>query len=561
MYAPEKTRTAAEVLVDQLISNGVRHVFCVPGESYLGVLDAFHDRDITVTVCRQEGGAAMMADAVGKATGRPGVCFVTRGPGATNAMPGIHIADQDSTPMILFVGQVDRHVREREAFQEIDCRAVFGGITKWATEIDDATRVPEIVSRAFHTATGGRPGPVVIGLPADMLKERVAVADAPVFAPVEAAPGKAEMARLRALIVEAKRPILILGGSRWNEEARDAMHRFAERFRLPVATSYRRLPLFDPLHPCYAGDLGIGPSPKLIARIKTADLVVLCGGRLGEIPSQGYTLLDVPDPHTRLVHVYPSAEEIGRVYHPHLAIQSGPIRFAEALDELAPPADLPWREETDAAHAEYRAWTNAPTDQPGSVNLGAIFVWLRETLPADTILCNGAGNYAAWIHRFYRFRGLATHIAPTSASMGYGMPSAVAMKRLYPDRMVLSVNGDGDFLMNGQEFATAAQYDLPIITIICDNGMYGTIRMHQEREFPERVSGTELKNPDFAAYARAFGGFGVTVERTEDFPAAFRAAEASGKPAIIHLKVDPEAITPSTTLAGIREHALARGRS
>lgn len=561
MYAPEKTRTAAEVLVDQLIRNGVKHVFCVPGESYLGVLDAFHDRDITVTVCRQEGGAAMMAEAVGKATGRPGVCFVTRGPGATNAMPGIHIADQDSTPLILFVGQVDRHVREREAFQEIDCRAVFGSMTKWATEIDDATRVPEIVSRAFHTATGGRPGPVVIGLPADMLKELVAVADAPVFAPVEAAPGKAEIARLRDLIVEAKRPILILGGSRWNEEARDAVHRFAERFHLPVATSYRRLPLFDPLHPSYAGDLGIGPNPKLIARIKKADLVVLCGGRLGEIPSQGYTLFDVPDLNTRLVHVYPGAEEIGRVYHPHLAIQSGPIRFAEALNELEPPADIAWRKETDAAHAEYLAWTSTPTDQPGGVNLGAVFVWLRETLPADAILCNGAGNYAAWIHRFYRFRGLATHIAPTSASMGYGMPSAVAMKRLYPERTVVSVNGDGDFLMNGQEFATAAQYDLPIITVICDNGMYGTIRMHQEREFPERVSGTQLKNPDFAAYARAFGGFGVTVERTEDFPAAFHAAEASGNPAIIHLKIDPEAITPATTLTGIREHALARGRS
>jgi acetolactate synthase-1/2/3 large subunit len=560
MYAPERTRSAAEVLVDQLVNNGVKHVFCVPGESFLGVLDAFYDRDITVTVCRQEGGAAMMAEAVGKATGRPGICFVTRGPGATNAAPGIHVAEQDSTPMILFVGQVERQFREREAFQELDCRAVFGSMTKWATEIDDATRVPEFVSRAFHAATSGRPGPVVVGLPSDMLRERVAVADAPRCEPVEAAPGKPEMAALEELLHAARRPLLILGGSRWSEVARDAVHGFAERFHLAVATSYRRLPLFDPLHPCYAGDLGLAPNPKLIQRVKAADLVILCGGRLGEIASQGYTLLNVPAPSAKLVHVHPGPEELGRVYRPHLAIQSAPTRFAAALTELAPPATRPWDAATEAAHAEYLAWTDRATDQPGGVNLGSIFVWLRENLPPDTILCNGAGNYAAWIHRFYRFRQLATHIAPTSASMGYGVPAAVAMKRLHPERTVLSVNGDGDFLMNGQEFATAVQYDLPIITIICDNGMYGTIRMHQEREFPARVSATGLRNPDFAAYARAFGGFGVTVERTADFPAAFRAAEASRQPAIIHVKIDPEAITPGTTLAKIREHALAGGR-
>jgi len=560
MYAPERTRSAAEVLVDQLVKNGVKHVFCVPGESFLGVLDAFYDRDITVTVCRQEGGAAMMAEAVGKATGRPGICFVTRGPGATNAAPGIHVAQQDSTPMILFVGQVERQFREREAFQELDCRAVFGSMTKWATEIDDATRVPEFVSRAFHAATSGRPGPVVVGLPADMLKERVAVADVPPSEPVEAAPGKTEMAAVEELLRTARRPFLILGGSRWSEAARDAVHGFAERFRLPVATSYRRLPLFDPLHPSYAGDLGLAPNPKLIQRVKAADLVILCGGRLGEIASQGYTLLDVPAPRAKLVHVHPGPEELGRVYRPHLAIQSAPTRFAAALAELVAPATRPWDAATEAAHAEYLAWTDRATDQPGDVNLGSVFVWLRENLPPDTILCNGAGNYAAWIHRFYRFRGLATHIAPTSASMGYGVPAAVAMKRLHPARTVLSVNGDGDFLMNGQEFATAVQYELPIITIICDNGMYGTIRMHQEREFPARVSATELRNPDFAAYARAFGGFGVTVERTADFPAAFRAAEASRQPAIIHVKIDPEAITPGTTLAKIREQAMAGGK-
>jgi acetolactate synthase-1/2/3 large subunit len=557
MHAPVKGRTAAAVLVDQLITNGVRHVFCVPGESFLGVLDALHDRDIEVTVCRQEGGAAMMAEAVGKATGRPGVCFVTRGPGATNASAGIHIAQQDSTPMIMFVGQVERGFREREAFQELDYRAVFGSMTKWASEIDDPARVPEFVSRAFHAATSGRPGPVVMALPKDVLGERVDVPDAPAFEPVETSPGEPEMAALAGLLEQAERPILVLGGSRWNEATREAMHRLAERFAVPVATSYRRLPLFDPLHPCYAGDLGLGPNPKLVARVKAADLVLAIGGRLGELPSQGYTLFDVPGPRTALVHVHPGAEELGRVYRPRLAINATPVRFVAALEALALSDGAGWGEQVRAAHADYLDWSQTPTDQPGGVNLGAVMVWLREALPADAILCNGAGNYAAWIHRFYRFRRYATHIAPTSASMGYGVPAAVAMKRLHPHRIVLSVNGDGDFLMNGQEFATAVQYDLPIIAIVCDNGMYGTIRMHQEREFPGRVAATDLRNPDFAAYARAFGGFGTTVDETGAFPAAFRAAQASGKPAIIHLRIDPEAITPTTTLAGIRRRALA----
>jgi acetolactate synthase-1/2/3 large subunit len=551
------TRTAAEALVDQLVANGVRHAFCVPGESYLAVLDAMCDRDIALTVCRQEGGAAMMAEAVGKATGRPGICFVTRGPGATNASPGIHIARQDSTPMILFIGQVTRDTKEREAFQEIDVRGAFGSIAKWATEIDDPARLPEIVSRAFYTATSGRPGPVVIGLPQDMLTERITAPTPLPFEPVETWPGAPEMAELARLIAAAERPLLILGGSRWTEAACAAITTFAERFAVPVVTSYRRGPLFDPLHPCYAGDLGIGPNPKLLARIKASDLVVLVGGRLGEIPSQGYALFDIPTPRTRLVHVYPGAEELGRLYRPHLAIHASPVPFAAMAAALSAPAALPWRDETRAAHAEFLQWTDAPTDQPGGVNLGAVMVWLRQNLPADTILCNGAGNYAAWIHRFYRFRRFASHIAPTSASMGYGMPSAVAMKRLYPQRTVISVNGDGDFLMNGQEFATAVMYELPIVVIICDNGIYGTIRMHQEREYPGRVSGTSLRNPDFAAYARAFGGFGVTVETTADFDDAFRAAQQSGKPAIVHLKIDPDAITPTTTLSKIRQQARA----
>jgi len=548
------TRTAAEALVDQLVANGVRHAFCVPGESYLAVLDAMCDRDIALTVCRQEGGAAMMAEAVGKATGRPGICFVTRGPGATNASPGIHIARQDSTPMILFVGQVARETREREAFQEIDVRGAFGSIAKWATEIDDADRLTEIVSRAFYTATSGRPGPVVIGLPQDMLTERVTAAAIPAFEPVDTWPGAPEMAELERLIAAAKRPLLILGGSRWTAPACAAITKFAARFALPVVTSYRRGHLFDPLHPCYAGDLGIGPNPKLLDRIKSADLVIMVGGRLGELPSQSYTLFDIPRPQMPFVHVHPGAEELGRVYSPHLAIHATPTAFAAALDNL----DLKEaRGEAEAAHADYLAWTEMPTEQPGGVNFGAVMVWLREYLPPNAILCNGAGNYAAWIHRFFRFRRFGSHVAPASGSMGYGVPAALAMKRLHPDRPVVCLAGDGDFLMNGQEFATAVQYGAPFVTIIADNSMYGTIRMHQEREYPGRVSATELRNPDFPAYARAFGGFGVSVERTEDFPDAFKQAQACGKPAIIRLAIDGEAITPTTTIAKIRARSLA----
>jgi acetolactate synthase-1/2/3 large subunit len=558
MHQPLKSRSAAEALVDQLAINGVRHVFCVPGESFLPVLDALRDRDIAITVCRHEGGAAMMAEAMGKATGVPGICFVTRGPGATNASAGIHVAQQDSTPLIMFVGQVERSVKERGAFQEMDYRAVFGSMTKWTTEIDDPDRVTEFVSRAFYTATGGRPGPVVVALPKDMLSERVTVANAPAFVQVETSPGAEEMTGLAGLLAAAERPLLVLGGSRWSVEARLQIEAFADRTGLPVATSYRRGTLFDPLHPLYAGDLGLGPNPKLVARAKAADLIVLIGGRLGEIPSQGYSLLSSPSPMTKLVHIHPGAEELGRVYRPELAIHASPIRFVAALSRLDIVAKPAWRAGADAAHAEYLAWTGTATPQPGDVNLGEIMTWLRDHVPADTILCNGAGNYASWIHRFYRFRQYMTHIAPTSASMGYGMPAAVAMQRLHPERLVLSVNGDGDFLMSGQEFAIAVQHKLPIVVVVCDNGMYGTIRMHQEREFPGRVAATELLNPDFSAYARAFGGFGATVEKTSEFPAAFEAARASGLPSIIHLKIDPDAILPGATLSGIRKAALEK---
>jgi acetolactate synthase-1/2/3 large subunit len=560
MRANDGTRTAAEVLIDQLVIHGVRQMFCVPGESYIAALDACHDRDIAVTVCRQESGAAIMAEAQGKATGRPGICFVTRGPGATNAAAGVHIARQDSTPLILFVGQIAREMREREAFQELDYRAVFGSIAKWATEIDDPARIPELISRAFYTATGGRPGPVVIALPEDMLVERVAVPDAPAFELVEIWPGASDMSRLQKLLWAAERPIVLLGGSRWSQAAWAAMGRFAERFQIPVATTFRRAHLFDATHPTYAGDLGIGPNPKLLARIQSADLIVLVGGRLGELPSQGYTLLGIPNPQIKLVHVHPGAEELGRVYRPDLAIHAAPTAFAAALEGLEPPAAIRWREQTRIAHADYLAWSETPTASPGAVNLGEIIVDLRDRLEPEAILCNGAGNYAGWIHRFYRFRRFTTQLGPVSGSMGYGVPAAVAAKRLYPERTVVCFAGDGCFLMNGQEFATAVQYELPIIVIVVDNGMYGTIRMHQEREYPRRISATALKNPDFAAYARAFGGFGATVETTAAFAPAFEAARRSGKPAILHLKLDPEAITPATTLGAIREKALARQR-
>jgi acetolactate synthase-1/2/3 large subunit len=560
MRTTNNARTGGEVLVDQLIAHGVRHVFCVPGESYLAAIDAFHDRAVEVTVCRQEAGAVMMAEAVGKLTGRPGICFVTRGPGATNGAHGIHIARQDSSPLIMFVGQVGRDMREREAFQELDYRAVFGTMAKWATEIDDAARIPELVSRAFHVAAGGRPGPVVMALPEDMLTDRVSVGDAPPFEPVEIWPGLTDMMRLQKLLWAAQRPIVLLGGSRWSETACAAVARFAERFAVPVATTFRRTHLFDALHPCFAGDLGIGPNPALLARVKAADLVVLVGGRLGEMPSQSYTLFDIPKPATTFVHVHPGADELGRVYRPDLAINATPTAFAAALEGLQPPQEIPWGDAAQAAHASYLAWTAEPTSVPGAVNLGEIIVSLRDRLPPDAVICNGAGNFATWVHRFHRLRRFGTQLAPTSGSMGYGLPAAVAAKRLDRNRPVICFAGDGCFLMNGQEFATAVQYDLPIIVIVVDNGMYGTIRMHQEREYPGRICATDLRNPDFAAYARAFGGFGATVERTADFAAAFEAAAASGLPAIIHVKVDPEAITPTATLTGLREKALAKGR-
>jgi acetolactate synthase-1/2/3 large subunit len=552
-----QSRTGGQLIVDCLKAQGVEHVFCVPGESYLAVLDALHDADIDVTVCRQEGGATMMADATARLTGRPGIVMVTRGPGATNASPGIHIAEHDSVPLIMFVGQIENGMRGRGAFQEMDYRAFFGSTAKWVTEIDDPARIPEIVSRAFHVAMQGRPGPVIIALPEDVLIERAAVAAGPRVEAIETWPGQTQMAELQKRIWAAKKPIMILGGSGWSEKSVASVTRFAERFDMPIVTSFRRAMLFNGDHPNYAGELGIGPNPKLKARIEQSDLVILVGGRMAEMPSQSYTLFNIPKPQVDFVHVHADAEELGRVYHPTLGIHATPRAFAAALETLQPPNTIPWSADTKQAREDFLSWTDQPPRGPGALDMGQAMLWLRNYLPQDAIICNGAGNYAIWVGRFLRFRKFATQLAPNSGSMGFGLPAAVGAKRQFPDRMVVAFAGDGCFLMNGQEFATAVQYDLPIIAVIVDNGMYGTIRMHQEREYPGRVSATKLKNPDFAAYAKAFGGYGERVETTEEFGPAFERAVASGKPAILHCIVDPEAITPTTTLTKLREASLA----
>lgn len=553
-------RTGGQLIVDQLVAQGVKQVFCVPGESFLAVLDALVDVKIDVTVCRQEGGAAMMADAQGKLTGRPGICMVTRGPGASNALAGIHIAKQDSTPMIVFVGQIDRGMREREAFQEMDYRAVFGQAAKWATEIDDPARIPEIVSRAFHVAMSGRPGPVVVALPEDMLTATAAVADAPYVAGIESAPALGQMADLARRLAAAKAPLAIVGGPRWTAQAVAQFADFAQRYRLPVTASFRRQMLFPHDHPCYIGDLGLGLNPDLLKRIKEADLIVLVGGRLSEIPSQAYTLLTIPVPQQALVHVHPDSNELGRVYAPTLAINASPTAFAAELSSMPAPSQTPWAADTDRMHQSYLAWSDpARVTTPGQLQMSGVMAHLRQALPPDAIITNGAGNYATWVHRFHPFKQFGTQLAPTSGSMGYGLPAAVAAKRLHPERTVVCFAGDGCFMMHGQEFATAVQYDLPIIVLIVDNGMYGTIRMHQEKFYPGRISATYLRNPDFAAYAVAFGGHGERVEKTADFAAAFDRAVKSKRPAIIHLITDPEAITPTTTITKLREAAQSKG--
>ncbi|RWP13616.1 thiamine pyrophosphate-binding protein [Mesorhizobium sp.] len=548
-------KTGGQLIVDALEANGTDRIYCVPGESYLAVLDALHDSPIRTIVCRQEGGAAMMADCHGRLTGRPGICFVTRGPGATNASAGIHIAMQDSVPVILFIGQVASHAKQREAFQEVDYVRFFGDIAKWVVEIDDAARIPEFVTRAFAVATSGRPGPVVISLPEDMLTSLAEAPAALPYTPVETRPGEAELDALEKLLNKAKRPFVILGGTRWDAAAVARMRTIAEAWSLPVGCSFRRQMLFDHLHPNYAGDVGIGINPKLATAIKQADLVLLIGGRMGEMPSSDYTLLKSPYPDQSLVHVHADAGELGRVYRPTLAINASPSAFVEAFAGRKPAATPVWADETAKLHAAYLDWSTPPESGPGAVQMGPIMNYLEKMLPDDAILTNGAGNYATWVHRFHRSRRFATQAAPTSGSMGYGTPAAVAAKELFPERDVIAFAGDGCFLMNGQEFATAVQYDLPIIVVVVNNGIYGTIRMHQEREYPGRVVATDLRNPDFAALARAYGGHGETVEKTADFAPAFERARASGKPSIVEIRLDPEAITPTRTMTQIRDRS------
>jgi acetolactate synthase-1/2/3 large subunit len=553
-----KSRTGAQILVDALVANGLTRSFGVPGESFLAVLDAIYQSPHEFIVCRQEGGAAMMAEAVGKLTGQPGVCFVTRGPGATNASAGVHVAQQDSSPMLLFVGQIAREFRGREAFQEVDLEKFFAPIAKWAVEITDPARIPEVVARAIRVATQGRPGPVVISLPEDMLTEEAAVPDVPVVEPAETWPALADMMRLQKMLAQAKRPLAVVGGSRWSEKSCAALRRFAERFDLPVIASFRRQSLFPGDHDCYAGELNLGANPKVVERVKAADLVLLLGARLGEIPSQSYTVLDIPNPQMPLVHVHAEASELGRVYQPALAIHASPNAFCASLEGVQPPAQIPWSDWRKEARADYLEWSSEVKPHPGDVQMGTIIRWLREKLPDDAFVTTGAGNFAVWSQRFLRFRKFGTQLGPVSGSMGYGVPAAIAAKRLHPGRVALAFCGDGDFMMTGQELATAVQYGIAVKILVIDNGTYGTIRMHQEREYPGRVSGTDLRNPDFAALARAYGAEGFTVSKDSEAVPALEDAFAAAGPALIHVKIAAEAISPNSTLTQIRERALKR---
>ena len=551
--------SGGQILVDCLMTHGVEQVFCVPGESYLNVLDALYDarERIALRVCRHEGGAANMAEAVGKLTGKPGIVMVTRGPGAMNAAIGLHTAQQDSTPMIMFIGQVARGCLDREAFQEIDYRRVFGHMAKWVAQIDDVKRIPEYISRAFHTAVSGRPGPVVLALPEDMLTEMGHAAGAPPYQRSACAPTPTSLQQLATLLADAQRPIAILGGSGWTPQACRDIRQFAEAWQLPIACAFRFQDLFDNTHALYAGDVGIGINPALAQRIKDADVVLAIGPRLGEMTTGGYTLFTIPTPQQCLIHVHAGAEELGSVYAAQLLINASMPECAAALVEMLPKEAHAWSGQADIAHAQYLAWSTPP-QVDGPLQMGDIMQYLRNRLPSDAIICNGAGNYATWVHRFYRYRHFKSQLAPTSGAMGYGVPAAIAAKSLYPERTVVAFAGDGCFMMSSQELATAMQYALPVIFIVVNNGIYGTIRMHQEREYPARVVGTTLTNPDFAAYASSFGAFGAVVKATEDFAPAFEEACASGLPAVIEIRLSPEVITPTLSLSGIRAQALQK---
>jgi acetolactate synthase-1/2/3 large subunit len=557
---------AGHLLVDCLVAQGVTHAFGVPGESFLAVLDGFHDRAdrIQFIVNRQEGGASFMAEAHGKLTGRPGVCFVTRGPGATNASIGVHTAFQDSTPMVLFVGDVASDTRDREAFQEVDFFAFFGPLAKRVERVDDPRRIPEYVARAFATAMNGRPGPVVLVLPEDMLMQRVKAHVLPRIEPVQSWSDPGALRALRTLLMQSERPLVIAGGGGWTPQAAQALQRFAENWQLPVGNAFRFQDTFDCDHPLYAGDVGIGINPKLAQRVRDADLVLALGVRLGEMTTSGYTLLQAPRSAQTLVHVHASAEELNRVYQADLAICATMNAAARSLEVLSAPTDVPWLSWSAEAQADYRA--NIDQDNhglrlPGEIDMPAIIGVLQRCLPDDAVLTNGAGNFASWLHRFYRYKGLArgykTQLAPTNGAMGYGVPAGVAAA-VTTGRCAFTIAGDGDFLMNGQELATAAQYGAKSIVLLLDNGMYGTIRMHQEREFPKRLSASSLSNPDFCALALAYGYAAQRVDRTEQFEPALKAALARDKGTVIVVPLNPEVISTRSSLTDIQIAALKR---
>jgi acetolactate synthase-1/2/3 large subunit len=560
-------RSGGQILVDALKIHGTDTAFGVPGESYLDVLDALHESGIRFIINRQEGGAAFMADAYGKMTGKPGICFVTRGPGATNASIGVHTAFQDSSPMILFIGQVGSDFMDREAFQEVDYRRMFGQMAKWVAQIDRADRIPEYIARAFQVATSGRPGPVVLALPEDMLTTKAAVADTRAYLPTQASPSAAQIAQLRQMLSEARRPLLLLGGGGWNAQATADIRRFAEANHLPVGCAFRFQDLLDNTHPNYIGDVGIGINPKLAARVREADVLIAVGPRLGEMTTSGYSIIASPVPQQRLVHIHASAEELGSVYQGELMIASGMPQAAAMLAAMEPVDAGAWRASVEQARAEYAAWQQQPTifkDNNAPLDLWQVVQELKAQCPADTIITNGAGNYATWAHRYWPYGGMRTQLAPTSGAMGYSVPSGVAAKIIDPSRTVVTFAGDGEYLMNGQELATAVQYQAGVIILVFNNQMFGTIRMHQEREYPGRVSGTTLHNPDFAALARAYGGHGEAVTATEQFGPALQRALAFTRgqnlPAIIELRYDGNLITPGATLETIRKQAVAAGK-
>jgi acetolactate synthase-1/2/3 large subunit len=561
------TKIAGHLLVECLLAQGVTHAFGVPGESYLAVLDGFHlhREAIRFVTCRQEGGAAFMAEAQGKLTGRPGICFVTRGPGATNAAIGVHTAFQDSTPMVLFVGDVASDTRDREAFQEMDYTHFFGpstkGMAKRVERVDDPERLPEYIARAFATAMNGRPGPVVLVLPEDMLTQPVRAAQAlPRVEPVQAWSDPTDLQTLRDMLLAAQKPLVICGGGGWTVPSAKALQRFAENWHLPVANAFRFQDTFDNHHPQYAGDVGIGIGPALARCVREADLIVAIGPRLGEMTTGGYTLLKAPKPLQKLVHIHASAEELNRVYQADLAILSTMNAAARSLEMMAAPAVLPWTAWTEQAHQGFLD-NLQPQALPGDVDMPAIVGLLKKHLPEDAVLTNGAGNFASWMHRFFKHHGLVkghkTQLAPTVGAMGYGVPAGIAAN-LLTGRLALTIAGDGDFLMNGQELATAVQHGGKSIILVLNNGMYGTIRMHQEREYPTHVTGSFLQNPDFAALAQAYGYVGVRIEKTAQFEEVLLAALARQQGTLIEVTLDPEVITTRGTLSAITQSALAK---